>query len=239
MIPEPAQPSPSTSGPGRAARTESGTSNAVSLQVDYPDRQLDRWSTALRPIVALPALLLLAVLGSGGTSFGPSIVVSGGGLLVLPTIAMIVSRRKYPRWFFEFNRELVRFSARVGAFLALMDDRYPSTDEEQAVHVRIDPPDVPRDLNRWLPLVKWFLAIPHYVALLVLWIGAVFAVLFAWVNVVLGRRYPRGAFDYVVAVANWQLRVSAYAFLLVTDVYPPFRLHPETADGVAPHRPAA
>lgn len=199
----------------------------ISLRVDYPDRELHRWSSALRPIVALPGLLLLALLGTGGGPTGPGTAVAGGGLLVVPTVAMLVVRRRYPRWWFDFNCELVRFAARVGAYLALMDDRYPSTEDEQAVHVAIVYPDARRDLNRWLPLVKWLLVLPHLLVLAVLWLGGVLAVLWAWGHIVAGRRYPRGAFEYLVAVANWHLRVTAYAFLLVTDTYPPFRLHPE------------
>ncbi len=137
---------------------------------------------------------------------------------------MILFRNKYPRWWFDFNVQLVRFSTRVLSYLALMSDRYPSTDEEQSVHLELDYPSVPHDLNRWLPLVKWFLAIPHYVALFFLGIGAVGAVVAAWFAVVFTGRYPRGIFDFVEGVLRWALRVEAYAFLLVTDRYPPFSL---------------
>lgn len=197
----------------------------VALDVDYPDRELDRVTTLLRPFAAIPILIIIALIGGatvGSDSTG--IVVGGGGLLVLPTALMIVFREKYPRWFFDFNVELSRFGARVGAYLALLDDRYPATDEEQAVHLRIARPDVAQDLNRWMPLVKWLLAIPHYLVLVVLWLGVVFAVLYAWVAILVTGRYPRGAFDYVVGVARWQARVAGYATLLVTDRYPPFSL---------------
>lgn len=195
------------------------------LDVDYPDRRLDRISTLFRPVAALPILVVLwLVSGSGVAVGGERTVLASGGLLVLPTAVMIIARRKYPHWWFTFNRELVRFGVRVGAYLALLDDRYPSTDDEQAVHLELDEPDVSRDLNRWLPLVKWLLAIPHYVVLALLWIAVVFVVLYAWVMILVTARYPRGAFDFVVGVARWQLRVSAYATLLTTDRYPPFRL---------------
>jgi hypothetical protein len=144
---------------------------------------------------------------------------------VVPTILMLVVRRKYPRWWFDFNRELARFMARVFAYLALLDDRYPSTDEPQAVRFDIPYPDAERDLNRWLPLVKWLLAIPHYLALAFLWLAAVVVVLYAWVAILITGRYPRGAFEFVVGVARWQARVAGYATLLVTDRYPPFSLH--------------
>jgi len=151
-------------------------------------------------------------------------VIGGGGLLFFPPLLMIVFRQKYPRWWFDWNLELSRFGARFGAYLALLRDEYPSTDEEQAIHLTVDYPDVPNELNRWLPLVKWLLAIPHYIVLFFLGIGAFVAVVIAWFAIVLTGRYPRGLFDYVVGVARWGYRVAAYAFLLITDRYPPFSL---------------
>lgn len=155
----------------------------------------------------------------GGSSSGG---ISGG--LRLATLLMIVFRARYPRWWFDFARELTRFGARVGAYLALLTDRYPSTVDEQSVHLEIAYPDVERDLNRWLPLVKWLLAVPHYLVLVVLGLAAVVAVLVAWLAILFTGRYPRGLFDFVVGVGRWSLRVAAYAFLLVTDRYPPFSL---------------
>jgi Domain of unknown function (DUF4389) len=161
------------------------------------------------------------------TAAGEHIVGAGGGLLAglaFATALMIVIRMRYPRWWFDFARELTRFGARVGAYVALLTDRYPSTVEEQSVHLEIEYPEVDRDLNRWLPLVKWFLAIPHYVALIVLIIGAALAIVIAWFAILMTGRYPQPLFNYVVGVGRWSLRVNAYAFLLVTDRYPPFSL---------------
>jgi hypothetical protein len=201
----------------------------VAFHVDHPDHPLNRLTTFFRPIVAIPILVVLGLIAGGSYQFetdnGVAVVATGGGLLVAPTILMIVIRRKYPRWWFEFNRELARFVARVYCYLALLDDRYPSTDEEQAVHFELPYPEVERDLNRWLPLVKWLLAIPHYIVLAFLWIAAFFVVVFAWFAILFTGRYPEGAFDFVVAVARWQARVAGYATLLVTDRYPPFSLH--------------
>lgn len=152
---------------------------------------------------------------------------SGGGIgagLFVATTLMIVFRERYPHWWFHFARELAHFSARVGAYLALLTDRYPSTVDGQAVHLDIDYPDVQPDLNRWLPLVKWLLAIPHYIVLAVLAIGAIFAIIIAWFAILFTGRYPRPLFDYLVGVGRWSLRVQAYAFLLITDRYPPFSL---------------
>ena len=137
---------------------------------------------------------------------------------------MILFRQRYPRWWFDFAREMTRFSARITAYAALLTDAYPSTVDEQSVHIEIDYPDVERDLNRWLPLVKWFLAIPHILVLVVLVILAILAVIVAWFAILVTAQYPKGLFDFVVGVVRWSLRVQAYAFLLVTDEYPPFTL---------------
>jgi Domain of unknown function (DUF4389) len=195
----------------------------VQFSVEYPDRSLNRLTTGFRLIVAIPILVVAAVLGVWG---GPHPVAVAGGVLFLPGLLVILFRRKYPRWWFDWNLELLRFEARIGAYLALMDDRYPSTDERQAVTLDFPYPDAERDLNRWLPLVKWFLAIPHYIVLILLWIAAVFVVIFAWFAILFTGRYPRGLFDFVLGVLRWSNRVAAYAFVLVTDRYPPFRLSP-------------
>lgn len=204
---------------------------AARLDIDYPEK-LDRVTTFFRLIWAIPIVIILGLLTATGsetvvTETGEQIRSSSGGIsagLFLATMLMIVFRVRYPRWWFDFARELTRFGARVGAYLVLLTDRYPSTVEEQSVHLEIDYPDVESDLNRWLPLVKWLLAIPHYIVLLVLWLIAVLAVVIAWFAIVFTGRYPRGLFDYVVGVGRWSLRVQAYAFLLVTDRYPPFSL---------------
>ncbi|HEX9016589.1 MAG TPA: DUF4389 domain-containing protein [Chloroflexota bacterium] len=200
----------------------------ATIQIDYPDR-LDRLTTFFRIFTAIPIVIVLSLLfhpgsqaGRPGTSADWS--TAGIGVLFLPVLLLIVFRQKYPRWWFDWNLELMRFSLRVAAYLALLGDRYPSTDEEQAVHVDLVYPGVRVDLNRWLPLVKWFLAIPHYIVLFFLYIGAVVAVIIAWFAILFTASYPRGLFDYVVGVMRWHLRVVAYAFLLITDRYPPFRL---------------
>jgi len=147
-----------------------------------------------------------------------------GGILVGATALMLLFRRKYPRWWFDWNLELTRFSTRVCGYLLLLDDRYPSTDEAQGVHIDVPYPDAERDLNRWLPLFKWLFAIPHYIVLAILTVVAIVCVVIAWVAIIVTARYPRGLFDFVVGVLRWWLRVSAYAFLLTTDRYPPFSM---------------
>jgi hypothetical protein len=194
---------------------------ASRLTIDYPEK-LDRLTTLLRVIWVLPIAVILSLVMATGDGARTGGALFGG--LWLATVLMVAVRVLYPRWWFDFARELTRFGARVGAYLALLTDRYPSTVAEQSVHLEIDYPDVERDLNRWLPLVKWLLAFPHYIVLAVLWIGAVFAIVAAWFAILVTGRYPQGLFDYVVGVSRWSLRVSAYAFLLVTDRYPPFSL---------------
>jgi hypothetical protein len=184
----------------------------VQFSVDYPDRDLNRLTTGFRIFLAIPILIVAAA-------------VSGGArLLFLPALLMILFRQKYPRWWFDWNLELMRFTNRVATYLALLDDRYPSTDERQAVTLEFPYPDAKTGLNRWLPLVKWFLAIPHYVVLVLLWVAAVVVVVIAWFAILFTGRYPRGLFDFVQGVMRWGNRVIAYAFVLVTDKYPPFRL---------------
>ncbi|MBI4923263.1 MAG: DUF4389 domain-containing protein [Devosia nanyangense] len=207
------------------------TNDAARLDIDYPD-QMDRMTTFFRLIWAIPILVVLGLLsGSGGSQYvneaGKMVGTSGGGItagLFAATVLMIVFRQRYPRWWFDFAVELARFGARVGAYLLLLTDRYPSTVDAQSVHLAVDYPDVERDLNRWLPLVKWLLAIPHYIALMVLGIGVVLVTIIAWFAILFTGSYPRSMFDFVVGVGRWGVRVWAYAFLLVTDTYPPFSL---------------
>ena len=207
--------------------TDNASAYPVRLAVDYPDRPLDRLSTLLRLLWVIPIGIVLAAVSGATVAFGgTATLVAAGGLLFLAPLLMIVFRQKYPRWWFDWNLGLTRFSTRVATYVALMDDRYPSTDDEQSVHLDIDYPDVPRDLNRLLPLVKWLLAIPHIVVLFFLGLGAIGAVTIAWFAILFTGRYPRGIFDYVEGVLRWGTRVSGYAFLLATDRYPPFSLKP-------------
>ena len=204
-------------------------SHPVEFDVDYPDRQLDRVSTFFRLVFAVPVLVVLAVLGgpalgAGRDGGGLFFIGLASGLVVVPPLLTIVFREKYPRWWFDFNLAFLRFDNRVTAYLLLLRDEFPSTDEEQAVHLDMPYPDVRSDLNRWMPLVKWFLAIPHYVALLVLDIGVVLGAVVAWIAILFTGRYPRRLFDFTVGVMRWHNRVVGYAFALATDRYPPFRL---------------
>jgi hypothetical protein len=203
----------------------------VNLSVEYPDRPLDRLSTAFRIFVAIPIMIVLGAVSGTTWSFYSSsgtvhVVAGAGGLLFLGPLLMILFRQKYPRWWFDWNLELQRFTNRVLVYVLLMDDRYPSTDQEQGLRLDYAYPDVPRELNRFLPLVKWLLAIPHYIVLAFLWIAVFFVVIVAWFAILFTGRYPRGIFVFVEGVVRWGQRVVAYAFTLVTDRYPPFSLRP-------------
>lgn len=197
----------------------------ATLDIDYPEHDLNRLTTFLRPIVAIPIAIVLALVTGPSMRFGSTrFAVESGGIVFGATVLMLVFRQKYPRWWYDWNVALVRFSIRVSAYLALLRDEYPSTDEEQAVHIAIPYPDAPRELSRWLPLIKWFLAIPHFVVLGLLAVAACVCVIVAWFAILLTGRYPRPLFDFVVGAFRWWLRVAAYALLLTTDRYPPFRL---------------
>lgn len=197
----------------------------ATLEIEYPDRELNRLTTAFRLFTVIPIAVILALVSGpqpGGGQSHRGLALACGGLVVLPTILLLVFTRRYPRWWFDWNLELTRFSARVGAYLALLRDEYPSAEDEQAVHLAVPYPDAAHDLNRWLPLIKWFLAIPHYIVLAFLGIAAFCFVVIAWFAILFTGRYPRSLFEFVVGVFRWMLRVAAYAFLLTTDRYPPF-----------------
>jgi hypothetical protein len=202
----------------------------VSFDVEYPDRELNRLTTFFRFFTLLPIVFLLSAISGFSSSYGSAsgttvtIAIGGVGLLFLPVLLMLVFRRKYPRWWFDWNLQLQRLINRIAVYAALMDDRYPSTDEQQSVRLDYPYPDAERDLNRWLPLVKWLLALPHYVALLFLYLAALVVLIVAWFAILFTGRYPRGMFEFVEGVMRWHNRVVGYAFVLITDEYPPFTL---------------
>jgi hypothetical protein len=199
----------------------------ATLEIDYPDRELNRLTTFLRLFTVIPIAIVLGLLTRATVrADSANYVVGSGGIVLLATVLMLLFRQKYPRWWFDWNLGLTRFGTRVSAYLALLRDEYPSTEDEQAVHIEIAYPDAARELNRWLPLVKWLLAIPHYFVLSFLAIAAILCVIAAWFAILFTGRYPRTLFNFVVGVFRWWLRVAAYAVLLVTDRYSPFRMSP-------------
>ena len=196
----------------------------ATLEIDYPDRQLNKVTTLFRPFLALPIILILGLISGPASKWDWVAPLGAGGILFGPTLLMLLFRHKYPRWWFDWNIALIKFSTRCASYLALLSDEYPSIDEEQSVHIEIPFPNVERDLSPGMPLVKWFLAFPHYVILWALGVAAIICVIVAWFAILFTGKYPRPLFDFIVGVFRWSLRVSAYAVLLTTDVYPPFSL---------------
>jgi ABC-type proline/glycine betaine transport system permease subunit len=191
----------------------------VGLTIDYPTAPRDKVSVFFRPFFAIPILIILALLTSKS-----GIHAACAGFLMIPTLLMLLFCRKYPKWWYDWNLGLASFSLRICAYMSLLGDAYPSTDQEQAVHLRMPYPDAARELSPWMPLVKWFLAIPHYVVLFALGVVAVLAVVIAWFAILFGGKYPAGLFVFVTDVMRWYIRVVAYTLILTTDEYPPFRL---------------
>ena len=202
----------------------------VRFAVEYPERQLDRLTSFFRVFTVIPILIVVGAIVGYSTGYSEAgegsanIVISGVGILFFPALLLILFRGRYPRWWFDWNLQLLRFLNRVAVYALLMDDRYPSTEDQQSVHLEFPYPNVEADLNRGLPLVKWLLAIPHYIVLFFLYIGAVIAAVIAWFAILFTGRYPRALFDYIEGVLRWHNRVVGYAFVLITDDYPPFRL---------------
>ena len=208
---------------------QSAPAYPVTLAIDYPDRKLDRLTSFFRIFTIIPIAIIIGLLSNGVATWGTHLKgwqasLSTGGLLFLPLLLMILFRKKYPKWWFDWNLAFTRFGNRVGAYLLLMRDEYPSTDEKQAVHLNLIYPNAQTDLSRGMPLVKWFLAIPHYFVLFFLGIASIVVWIIVWFAILFTGRYPRSLFDFMVGVQRWGLRVSAYALLLITDKYPPFSL---------------
>jgi hypothetical protein len=203
------------------------TTYPVQFSVDYPDRPLNRLTSAFRIFVAIPILIVLGTVSNSSLAWSHSSATAAsgvGGMLFFGPLLMILFRQKYPRWWFDWNVELQRFTNRVVVYVLLMDDHYPSTDEQQSVHLDYAYPDASRDLNRWLPIVKILLAIPHFIVLGFLWLATIVVVIVAWFAILFTGRYPRGLFGFVEGVMRWGQRVIGYCLLLTTDKYPPFSL---------------
>lgn len=201
----------------------------ATLNIDYPDRNLNRLTSFFRIFTIIPIAIVIGLLAGGGNGWGEGMHgwnwdLSTAGMVFLPLVLMILFRKKYPKWWFDWNLAILRFSTRVGAYFALLRDEYPSTDEEQAVHLNMIYPDVQTQLGRGMPLIKWFLAIPHWIILAILGFVAWICIIIAWFAILFTGRYPKGLFEFVVGVMRWAFRVEAYAIVLITDQYPPFSL---------------
>lgn len=206
--------------------SEVSAEKPTELSIDYPDRKLNRVKTFLRPILAIPILIIL------GGLFGAPFFWEQGmwhwkipalpAFVIGPTALMILFKQKYPSWWFDWNLNMTRFSTRVFSYMALLTDVYPSTDDPQGVDLKLYRPNPEEDLVRWMPYLKWFLAIPHYVVLFFLNTAGTMAIVLAWFSILFTGRYPKKLFNFVVEIYHWNLRVVSYAFLFITDNYPPF-----------------
>ena len=195
----------------------------ATLTIDYPEKA-NRLTVFFRVIMAIPIMIILGLLSYQGFTNDQFPNESYWvGILVVPTLLMIVFRRKYPKWWFDWNVQLTKFSFRVVSYLLLLRNEYPSTDEEQAVIVQIQYPNVKEDLNRWFPLIKWLFVFPHIIVLCFIMMGVLLSTILAWLIILISGKYPRKIFEFVVGALRWILRVQAYALLLITDQYPPFR----------------
>ncbi|MBT4554177.1 MAG: DUF4389 domain-containing protein [Candidatus Marinimicrobia bacterium] len=196
----------------------------ATLTIDYPENA-NRITVLFRLFLIIPILIILVLLsyhGAGSKQFPDESYWVG--ILVIPTLLMIVFRQKYPKWWFDWNEQLIKFSFRIMSYILLLQHEYPSTDEDQGIHIKINYPNVKTELNRWMPLVKWLLVFPHLIVLFFLMIGVFTSTILAWVMILISGKYPKKMFNFVVGTLRWILKVQAYALLLITDKYPPFSL---------------
>jgi len=183
----------------------------VTLKIDYSESS-NRLTALFRLILVIPIVIILALISTYAEA------------LFFAIAMMLLFKEKYPKWWFEWNIGITKFTYRIAAYVLLMRDEYPATDHEQSVNITIPYPDVKNDLKRWMPLVKWILVIPHIIALIFLFIGVALCTIFALLAILITGKYPKGIFDFIEGFLRWTLRVSAFALLLTTDEYPPFRL---------------
>lgn len=223
---EPPPPPPPPTDPPTGTFSTGPEPYPVDVSIEYQDRELNRTTTFFRVFTIIPIGIIVALLSGPSAQYADNGAAAGaaGAIIALPTALMIIFREKYPRWWFDFNKQMTAFLLRAGVYFLLIEDRYPSTDEPQGVQLTLEYPNVTGDLNRFMPLIKWLLAIPHYFVLFFLWIGVIFATIFAWFAILFTGRYPRDIFEFVEGVLRWNTRVQGYVVLLVTDRYPPFSL---------------
>ena len=197
-------------------------SQQIETQIDVSLTERNRLTAFFRIILVVPMAIFLA-------SFAPTDLSADGsnywavGFLVLPTALAIVFRRIYPSYLLVFNEALLSLQTRVDAYILLLTDEYPSIEENDIVSVTFPSVDA-KQLNQWLPLVKWFLAIPLYIVGLFYIIYAALLTIFAWLTVIFTGNYPEKCAEGVVGTIAYWNRVAGYALLLVTDEYPTFSL---------------
>jgi hypothetical protein len=184
----------------------------IRFDVAYPD-ELSRWLIFVKWLLAIPHYIILYFL---------QILFS---VVTLVAFFAILFTKTYPRDLFRFAVGTRRWQNNVNAYTSLMRDEYPPFSWDPGTYAAVYDADYPVELNRWLPLIKWLLAIPHYIVLALLGIVWLFVLIGAWFAILLTRRYPRPLFDFGVGMLRWSERVTMYVYL-ATDAYPPFSLKP-------------
>jgi len=198
-------------------------SQQIETQIDVTLTERDRISALFRIILVIPMAIFLASFSPSDYSSTDSPNFLAVGFLALPVALAIIVRQIYPSYLLAFNEALLSLQTRVDAYVLLLTDEYPSIEENDVVSVVFPPVDA-KLLNRWLPLVKWFLAIPLYVVGLFYILYSLLLTIFAWFNVVFTGNYPEKCAEGVVGTIAYWNRVAGYALLLVTDEYPTFSL---------------
>jgi len=199
-------------------------SNQVKTIVKIKHKDRNRTTVFWRGILAFPVIIFVATFTQATFAENDSWGFGTTGVIVIPALLAIVVRGKYPSYVLTFNHALVELSTRLAAYVLILNDKYPSIEANSKVAVLFPDVEGGKKLNRWLPLVKWFLAIPHYI------VGAVYLVIslvvtfIAWIQTSITGKYPEWAGEIVLGTISYWNRVQGYMLLLVTDKYPTFRL---------------
>jgi hypothetical protein len=192
------------------------------IKIKYKDR--NRTTVFWRGILAFPVIIFVATFTEATFAQNDNWGFGTAGLIVIPALLAIVFRGKYPSYVLTFNHALIELSTRLAAYVLILNDKYPSIEANSKVSVTFPDIDGGKKLNRWLPLVKWILAIPHYVVGIVYFLITLVVTLIAWVQTSATGKYPKWAGEIVFGTIAYWNRVQGYMLLLVTDKYPSFKL---------------
>jgi len=195
-------------------------SNQIETQIDVTLTERNRVTALFRLILVVPMAIFVASFAPAWSNNTDSWSV---GLLVFPVALTLVFRQVYPSYLLTFNEALLSLQTRVDAYVLLLTDEYPSIEENDVVSVTFPEVDA-KALSRWLPLIKWFIAIPLYLLGVAYIIYAAFLTLFAWFSILFTGNFPEFCAEGIVGVIAYWNRVVGYALVLVTDEYPTFSL---------------
>ena len=192
------------------------------IQIKHKDR--NRTTVFWRGILAFPVVIFVAAFAQSTFSESENGAAGTAGLIVLPTLLALLFRGKYPSYVLTFNHALIELSTRLAAYVLILNDKYPSIESNSKVSVVFPDVDGGKKLNRWLLLVKWILALPHYIVGIVYLLISLVVTVIAWVQTSITGKYPRWAGEIVFGTIAYWNRVQGYMLLLVTDKYPSFKL---------------